>query len=70
MGVTPVKTITRGTVVLPSSTWRSELAAELVTLGFTEAQASTAALSALQNILSKAGWPSSVFGVAENPAAD
>jgi len=63
-------TVTRKTVVLPSTTWRSELASELVTLGFPAEQADTAALEALQRILSRVGWPSAVYQIAPNPAPD
>jgi hypothetical protein len=64
------KTLTRGTVVLASTTWREELAAELVLLGLTPEQADTGALHALQHVVARAGWPAQVFEVAENSAAD
>jgi hypothetical protein len=72
MGVYALKpvTLTASTVVLPSATWREELAAELVLLGLTPEAADTGALHALQHVVARAGWPSAVFEIAPNPAPD
>jgi hypothetical protein len=65
-----MKTVSPSTVVLASSVWKEELAAELVLLGLTPEAADTGALHCLQHVVARAGWPTAVFEVAPNPAPD
>lgn len=58
------------TVVLAASVWTSELAAELVRLGFAPEAADESALATLQHICARAGWPREALLVDLTPETD
>lgn len=62
-----MKVLAPGTVVLPSSRWRSELADELQSLGIAPEAADAAAVRVLRAVLDRAGWPGEVYEVASRP---